>query len=212
MTFSCTGNQQGSDFRIYATNGWLKDCGGGPASTRSILVKIDQTDGTPLLATFIRAQLSNGNANSWVPQALGFDSSGNPIVHGSSYYSPLNADRTLMVCSGSSPFTHHIKFNPGLSSALLSCSTCNQSSTAIGCRPPIDFVTSTNPTTSSTTSTQATIGSTTTGAGTSTKATTIGSTTTGAGTATTTSTQLSNAPAVQGALVLVTCFWLGFLF
>lgn len=119
MAISVTGTQgtPDQDLRRVATDGWLRSYtdastgGGGPKA--SIVVAIDPTSGDPTRATYLTARLSNGRVNSLT--VTGMDVRGEEIVVDvSSFFSPRRADRTPMVCTGSSPFDVRYVFSPEL--------------------------------------------------------------------------------------------------
>lgn len=117
--FSATGTQGSSvnDFRRFATGGWLTSYGQGGGAKVSVLAKIDPTSGTVQKATFLKAVLSSGNANTLVVRSLWLE---NDVlqVQADSWFSPLNPDKSRMTCQGSSPFDYSLELSADLSTVL----------------------------------------------------------------------------------------------
>ncbi|MDA3865189.1 MAG: hypothetical protein PF489_00410, partial [Salinivirgaceae bacterium] len=70
--FSSTGTQgePSIDFRRFATNSWIPSYGQGGGAKIAIIARINIQTGQPEVATFVKAKLSNGNANSVVVKSL----------------------------------------------------------------------------------------------------------------------------------------------
>ncbi|OHX63928.1 hypothetical protein [Flammeovirga pacifica] len=126
--FSCTGTQGDAtdDFRRFASNGWLSSYGQGGGKKIAIVAKINTMTGDIEYATFLHAELSNGDSNSMNVTSLDFDTEDNVIVGANSWFSPRRIDKVKMDCTGDSAFEYSITFTSNLSSAL--------SATANGCQ------------------------------------------------------------------------------
>lgn len=118
--FTATGTQgdSTSDYRRFTANGWLTSYGQGGGPRVAVILRIDPSNGEPTGGTFLTARLSNGNSNSLSITGLSLLDNGNLIVNANSWFSPRNIDKSPMQCSGSSPFSYTIEFNPGLSQAI----------------------------------------------------------------------------------------------
>ena len=64
-------------------------------------MRLDLTTGLPDVATFVQARQSQFDANTWTLENIGYDATGNIVLHGSSFFSPLNTDLTIMYLSSS---------------------------------------------------------------------------------------------------------------
>lgn len=118
-SFSSTGTQGDSsqDFRRFATDGWITSYGQGGGAKIAVITKINPINGDMEKATYLKAVLSNGNANTVLVKDLVYEN-GELTVKANSWYSPLNPDKSTMSCSGDSPFDYTIIFNQDLSEAL----------------------------------------------------------------------------------------------
>lgn len=123
--FSATGTQSSvtGGFHRYTVNGWLPTYGQGGGAKVSILAAIDPATGDIQHATFLSAQLSNGNSNTLIVTGLEFDANENIVVEADSWFSPRNPDTSPMECQGSSPFYYQLTFTPELSEVLLATAT-----------------------------------------------------------------------------------------
>lgn len=117
--FSSTGTQGDSsqDFRRFARNGWLRSYGAGGGPKVAVVAQIDPRSGDVLAASFLSAQLSNGNSNSLAvtdlaltPEAL--------MITANAWYSPRQPDARPMRCTGSSPFVYRLQFRRDLRTVL----------------------------------------------------------------------------------------------
>jgi hypothetical protein len=123
--FSSTGTQgePSSDFRRFATNSWIPSYGHGGGSKIAIIARINIQTGQPEVATFVKAKLSNGNANSVVVKSLQLSSGNNLLVTANAWYSPLDIHAERMECEGNSPFSWTLQLSHDLSQALSSEAT-----------------------------------------------------------------------------------------
>ncbi|MEO0803023.1 MAG: hypothetical protein AAFY57_12190 [Cyanobacteria bacterium J06642_2] len=117
--FSATGSQGESseDFREFARDGWLSSYGRGGGPKVAVIARIDPDTGDVERASFLTAQLSNGNSNTVVVKELDF-SSNELTVRADSFYSPRRSDRTPFNCDGASPFDYSISFSTSLQNAI----------------------------------------------------------------------------------------------
>ena len=140
--FTVDGGAASGGFEQHTGQGWLSSFGpSSGAKAGSVLLKLNPSDGTPITGTFITARLGsepNALANSVIPTGLSLVD-GWVVYEGNSFYSPLRADgKTIMDCSGSSPFDYRLIFTGNLDRVLnaeaLRCDglTQEQGFTAIG--------------------------------------------------------------------------------
>lgn len=117
--FSSTGSQGDSsqDFRRFAQQGWLRSYGAGGGPKVAVLARIEPASGEVRAASFVSAQLSNGNSNSLQVKDLALQGEA-LTVQASAWYSPRNPDTSPMRCSGSSPFAYSLDFSLDLSQVL----------------------------------------------------------------------------------------------
>jgi hypothetical protein len=97
------------DFRRFTGPGWLSSYGKGGGPKVTVILQVDVATGTAQRGTFVRAELDNGNANSLVVNNLSLDSctanNTSLVVHATSYYLPLRADRTRFALADCAPDT-----------------------------------------------------------------------------------------------------------
>lgn len=110
------------DFRRFTGGGWIGSYGRGGGAKVSVLARIGRKKGNALRGTFIKAVLSNGDANTLVVE--GIDYSGRDIrVRAQSYFRPLGVDGkpidTETSCGGAtgSPFRYELILKRDLSAA-----------------------------------------------------------------------------------------------
>ncbi len=125
VVFTATGTQAGTNYTQFTSNGWLSSYGQGGGAKVVILARIDPTNGNPLAGTYVKAVLSNGNANTVQATGLSYSNQG-ITLQSNSFFSPLKMDKTRFNCQGSSPFPYTITFDLDLKNALEASATgCN---------------------------------------------------------------------------------------
>jgi hypothetical protein len=129
--FSSTGTQTGNNFGRFATSGWLTNYGMGGGPKVSILAKIDPVNGNVNKATFIIAKKSSDNKTNTL-NITGLSFSGTSVkINADAYWSPLRSNKTIMTCTGSSPFKYTATFSPDLST--VSATSVTATSTTGSC-------------------------------------------------------------------------------
>ena len=118
FTVDGTQGNASQDFRRFAANGWLSSYGAGGGPRAAVLARLDANTGNIASATYLRAQLSNGNTNTITVDNLSFDNSGNVVVNATTAFSPLRTDRTRFSCTGPSGFDYTLTLSPDLSTAI----------------------------------------------------------------------------------------------
>ncbi len=135
--FSATGTQAGDNYTRFTTSGWLTSYGQGGGAKVSIILKINTTTGAALLnnGTYIKALLSNGNANTLVVNDIYLNGDNNLVVRADSYFSPMNINRTRMtqIVAGGSPHDYTVIFTPNLQTAVCASAVGWDNGTGIDC-------------------------------------------------------------------------------
>ena len=119
MAFSSTGTQGSVDegYRRFTTKGWLTSYGAGGNAKVSTIAQIDAKNGSPLLGSFLKAQKSDGKANSLVVKEIKVLND-KIEVYSDSWFSPLSKDKKPLTCAGSSPFSSKHVFSKDFSQVL----------------------------------------------------------------------------------------------
>jgi LysM repeat protein len=130
VTFSIDGGTASNTFN--ASGGWLNSYGTGGGAKAGVVASINPSSGASLGATYVIARLSNGRTNTVNLNGISV-SGGSVTITATSAYSPLNADRTTMSCSGPSGFPYTLVLSADLTSASSASATgCTMSGGSSG--------------------------------------------------------------------------------
>mmetsp|Transcript_20823 Transcript_20823/g.35663 ORF Transcript_20823/g.35663 Transcript_20823/m.35663 type:complete len:408 (-) Transcript_20823:50-1273(-) len=119
------GSNEPESFTRFTSGGWFNSYGQGGGPSVALLLSIDGSDGSPNTGTYIRATLSNGNANTVsITELSPINVEGDNydiIVKAFSAFAPVNVDKSRMDCENPSGFDWDLIFPLNFQSPISSC-------------------------------------------------------------------------------------------